>query len=265
MKIFLAIVSLLIISLPAFSQNFIEGTYMAKFLSTHYSLSKPDENTVRIQPCQKFESQVSIDRETYIFKRLNGTDKFGWNGGSEVILDFDAKTGTLTFPNPINMQVPIILMLLHPKGTEPQNNVKTYFDETVGGYSTARILITDKARIKSGDCLIHSVASAELNDYIVGSYTGLYVQTSTATFRADHTGEFLGLPMTWSIVSDYKGAINKGAAPDGSFVIHLLIEFVDKYPSFIDPPSPGHKVATLQLMSHFGGGVMEIHQMQKNK
>lgn len=252
------------IALNSFAQTIQEGTYMSMYTLTHYSLTKSDENNLLIQPCQRFDSQLTTNNETFAFSKLDGTEKFGWNGGSQIILDSESEPNTLSFPNPMNMNTPVKLMLLHPANTAPAAGIKTYYDETEGGYSNARILITDPNEAKIGNCLIHSNPTDELNPYIVGSFNGMYDANSKATFNADHTGTFLGLPMNWSIVSDHNGKIKKQDYPDGGFIVHLMIEFENELPIFVDKPSAGKKLAIIEgLRLNSEDGSVEIRQMKK--
>ena len=266
MKTKLSILTVILgITVNSFAQNIKEGTYMLLWGANHYTVFFKDKNTLEIKPCQNYQHQNSIDNETYEFIRMGDTEKFGWNGGSEVILDIDVNTNVLSFPKPINMNVPMKLMLLHPKDTAPSANVKTYFDETDGGYSPARILITDPTEIKNGDCLIHSIPTSEYNSYIVGSYDGLFGNGFSATFNADHTGIFCGLPFNWSVVSNSEGIIKKWDYADGGFLVHIMIEFENGLPTFVDPPSAGKKLAIIEsLRVSISDGTVEIKQMQRS-
>ncbi len=257
-------ICLCVFSFQLQAQNITEGTYMSLFHVTHYTVSKKDNNTILIKPCQQFESQLSTNNETFEFKRLADTPQFGWNGGTQIILNIDSQSNILSFPNPINMNIPVKLMLLHPNNISPVNNVKTYYDKTDGGYSNARVLITDANQIKTGNCFIHSNPTEELNQYITGSFNGIYDGNLKATFNTNNTGVFLGLPMRWSIVSDHKGQIKKWEYPSGGFLIHLMIEFDGNTPIFVDKPSAGEKLAIIESLRYDKEeGTIEIRQMQR--
>lgn len=240
------------------------GTYMGKWDTTHSELSTPDANTILINPCADYDSQLSTDLRTFEFKKIAGTDKFGWNGGSDVILDYDSKEGIITFKNPVNMNEQFIFELVHPKGSLPKAGVKTYFDETKGGYSAARILITDESEIKNGKCFLHAVPSDKLNSYITGSYTGTLERSLKGQFNSDHSGSFLGVPMTWALASDYQGNPIIGQSTGAAFVVNIFMEYPGKIPHNIDPPLKGNKVASLYRFVNFGDGNVEIYQMGKN-
>lgn len=252
------------LSVHSFGQKLKPGTYMSLYATTHYTVYQKDAATIRIEPCQKFGSQFETDKETYEFKKLANTEKFGWNGGTQIILEIDGAANILSFANPMDMRIPMKLMLLHPENTLPAAHVKTYYDETQGGHSNARILVTDPAQINSGNCYIHSTPSTEFNGYIPCNYKGLFGNGFSATFRADHTGTFNGLAIKWSIVSDHNGRVKKWDYSDGGFLLHLMIEFENELPVFVDKPSAGKKLAILEALRYSkDDGTIEILQMQK--
>src|SRR5690606_12767884 len=246
------------------AQSIQEGTYMSLFSDTHYSLKMKNKATILIEPCQRFESSLTIANNTFEFKELGSTKKYGWNGGDQIILDVDIKTNSISFANPFNMNQAIKLKLLHPDKTLPAPHIKTYYDETHGGYSKARILVTDSNEIGAANCFIHSNPSQELNPIITGNYKGMYDQKFSATLNPDNTGTFLGLPMQWSIVSDHAGGLKKWNYEDGGFLIHLMIEFDSQLPIFIDSVPAGKKVAMITgLVYSQSEATVELYQMLK--
>jgi len=155
--------------------------------------------------------------------------------------------------------------LTHTPGRLPTDGVKTYYDETVGGYSKALVLITDANQIKNGKCFIHSVAKSDLNSYLVGSYKGLFDENWNATFNADYSGSFLGLAMSWTIVSDDNGNIIKWDIPNSkSVVFFVMVEFKGKLPSTMDPVAAGKTVAGIySAVYNDQNNTIEINQMVK--
>ena len=241
------------------------GTYMSFGNGSNFHLSQTGES-ILIEPCQKFESQLTINNNTYQFKKLANTEKFGWEGGSDVILNVSDDQSAITFKYPINMREERSFKFMHTPGTLPASGVKTYFDETIGGYSKARILITDPGKIKTGNCFIHSIAKDEMNSYLVGNYKGLFDANWKATFNADYSGSFLGLPMSWTIVSDEKGNIIKWDIPNSkSVVFFVMVEFKGELPKNMDPVSTDKTVAGIYSAVYDGQtNTIEINQMVKN-
>lgn len=251
------------------SQSFLmaqlpkEGSYMTLFGVTHYQVSVKD-NQVNIKPCQSFHSQLTIDNNTFDFTPIQGSSELGWKGSEQVKLEFDASTNVISFPTPTDLSRPTKMKLIHPNQTSPKESIKTYWDKTDGGFSPARYLVTDSNQIKNSECLIHSNPTSDFNNQIVGSYTGLYEAKLSATLNSDHTGTFSGLPMKWSIVSDHNGNVKKWDYPSGGFLIHLMIEFENELPMFVDP-APGETVAIISsLRFSADDNSVEFHQMSKN-
>ena len=154
---------------------------------------------------------------------------------------------------------------MHTPGNSPKDGVKTYRDETIGGYSNARILVENAEEIKTENCLIHSAEKNDLNKYVVGSFQGVFDPNWNANFQSDFTGTFLGLPMRWSIVSDENGEIvNWGSEEQQFLVFFIMVEFENELPPTIDPVAAGKKVAGIYSALYIGSeGYVEIHQMQK--
>ncbi len=258
--------SIFAISLGVTSQAQVQGSYMA-FGGGFHSIEYTDENTISIQPCKNYHSELSAKDETFEFKKMENGD-FGWLAydGSisrEVILKNDQEANRISFPDPINMRNERSFLLMHKKGAVPASNVKTYVDETIGGYSNARILVTDSDRVKNGNCLIHSAPVSDLNSYLVGNYHGVFDENWQSTFNADFTGTFLGLPMTWSLVSDDQGKLIQWGG-NGSFFLYVMIEFEGQSPNTFDPVESGKKVAGIYGVAYFADEkYIEIHQMQK--
>lgn len=246
-----------------FGQNIPEGTYMSFGGGAHVTVTKPDDNTVLITPCLKYESQLSAQNETYSFSKLSGTEKFGWEGGSQVILNYE--NNTLVFPEPVNMNNERSYKWMHGPGNTPKDGVKTYRDETIGGYSKARILVENESEIKTENCLIHSAEKNDLNNYVLGSFQGVFNSNWNANFQSDYTGTFLGLPMRWSLVSDENGEIIKWGSEEQQFLVFfIMVEFENELPPTIDPVEAGKKVAGIYSALYIGAeGYVEIHQMQK--
>ncbi|MDN3722769.1 hypothetical protein QRD02_00115 [Aequorivita sp. SDUM287046] len=237
---------------------------MSLFTDTHYTLKKKDNAIILIEPCQRFDSPLTMTNNTFEFKELGTTNKFGWNGGDQIIMDIDLQTNIVSFANPFNINHPIKLKLLHPDNSIPGPGIKTYYDETEGGFSKARILVTDNNEISTGNCFIHSNVTQIENDIITGSYRGMYDENFSAILNPDNTGTFLGLPMQWSIVSDHIGELKKWSYYDGGFLIHLMIEFDGPLPKFIDPVTAGKKVAMITgLIYSKSEGTVELYQMMK--
>ncbi len=248
------------------SQNLVEGSYI-EFGGAFHSIQYLDDNTIKIEPCQKYESEISTQRETFEFKKMENGE-FGWKAddGSipgDVIYKFDQEMNRISFPDPINMNNQKSFSLMHKNNSTPASGVKTYVDETIGGYSNARVLVTDADRVKNGNCLMHSALISELNSYLAGTYDGIFDSNWQSTFNADFTGSFLGLPMTWSLLSDDQGKLIKWGGDD-FFVVFLMVEFDGQLPQYFDPVTPGKTVAGIYSAVYYGDqGYIEIHQMQK--
>lgn len=241
-----------------------KGTYIGFGGGSHYEVTSDDE-TILIEPCQNFESPLTVANNSYEFKKLSNTDKFGWKGYSDVIFNFDKANNTITFKEPMDMNVQRSYKWMHTPNKLPANGVKTYRDETMGGYSKARVLVTDSNDIKTGKCFIHSVAKSDLNSYLVGNYNGLFDENWQATFNADYSGNFLGLPMTWTLVSDENGNVIKWDIPNSTSVLFMvMVEFEGKLPINMDPVAAGVKVAGIYSAYYDGNkNSIEINQMVK--
>lgn len=265
MKTKLFMISLLSgISISTFGQT--QGSYLSlSGNGIHHNLVKLDDNTIKIEPCQNFESKYSKQDETFNFIRLGDTDKFGWEGGTQVILDFDSNSNTVSFPSPLNMNQKRSFKLMHKAGSAPENGVKTYIDETNGGYSNARILVTDSNQINTGKCNIHSVEKTDANQFVSGTFYGVFDESRTATFNSDHSGTFLGLQMRWSLVSDDKGNVLKWEWQENNNAqLFVMVEFTGEAPITFDPVASGKKVAGIYAATYIAdGGYVEINQMQK--
>lgn len=240
------------------------GTYMSFGGGSNYNVTLTNE-TILIEPCQNFESQLTVTNNTYEFKKLDNTNKFGWKGYSDVILNVNKNSKEITFAEPLNMRETRSFKFMHTPNKLPADGVKTYFDETIGGYSKARVLITDPNQIKSGKCFIHSVAKSDLNNYLVGNYKGLFDENWNATFNADYSGSFLGLPMSWTVVSDENGNIIKWDIPNSkSVVFFVMVEFKGKLPMNMDPVEAGKTVAGIySAFYNDQENTIEINQMVK--
>ncbi len=248
------------------AQNLVEGSYI-EFGGAFHSIQYLDENTIKIEPCQKFESEISTQRQTFEFKKMANGD-FGWKASDgsvpgDVIYKFEKEINQINFPDPINMNNQKSFFLMHKNNSTPAPGVKTYVDETFGGYSSARVLVTDADKAKNGDCLMHSAPISELNSYLTGTYEGIFDSSWQSTFNADFTGTFRGLPMTWSLLSDDQGKLIKWGG-DNFFVVFLMVEFQGQLPPNFDPAEPGQTVAGIYGAVYYGDqGYIEIHQMQK--
>lgn len=241
------------------AQQATEGTYMTLYTYYNYNLTESD-GVIRIEPCQRFDHQGSIDRNTYEFKKIEEESGYGLGGSNQVPLTIESNG--VKFQNPYNLNEPVPMMLVHPNGQTPSEGVLTYYDETQGGFSTARIRITDPARIKSEKCLIHSHKTDQFHDKIIGSFTDDYDSSMRMNLQSDFTGAYLGHPITWSVVSDFKGNVKKWDYPNGNFLIHIMMEFVDTYPSIVDPPSARHAVALIEGVRV--GNETSVGRMNKN-
>ena len=269
MKTKLFMISLLLgFSISTFAQT--QGSYLSlSGNGIHHNLTKVDDNTILIESCQKFESQLSQNDETFKFKKMD-SGQFGWvafdgNVYGDVVMHSDSNTNTVSFPSPLNLNQQRSFKLMHTANSEPQNGVKTYIDETVGGYSNARILVTDTNQIKSGKCNIHSVEKTDANQFISGTFRGVFDESWSATFNSDHSGTFLGLPMRWSLVSDEKGnVINWNWEGNNNVKLFVMVEFTGEIPITFDPVAAGKKVAGIYSATYIADeGYVEIHQMQK--
>lgn len=259
-----ALLSVLIIcsSLSLSAQEVTEGTYMTLYTYYNYNV-KVNDGKIVIEPCQAYEHQNSIDKETYIFEKIEGGSGYGWNGSAQIPLAIESNM--LKFQNPYNTSVPVPMMLIHKKNTLPAEGVLTYFDETQGGYSNARIRITDQERIKTGGCFIHSKKSNAYNADILGTFTDDYDASMKMELKEDYTGTYLGHSITWSIVSDYNGNIKKWEYPSGGYLIHIMMEFTGTYPNKVDPPSAGQPVAIIEgVKLSQDTGVVSVGRMNKN-
>src|SRR5690606_31590718 len=78
------------------------GTYMSFGSGSNYNVTVTGE-TILIEPCQNFESPLTVTNNTYEFKKLVNTDNFGWNGYSDVILNISKDSKVISFPEPVNM------------------------------------------------------------------------------------------------------------------------------------------------------------------
>ena len=248
------------------AQNLVEGSYI-EFGGAFHSIQFLDENTIKIEPCQKYESEITTQNETFEFKKMENGE-FGWKAydGSvpgDVIYKFDPKDNRINFPSPLNMNNQKSFSLMHKNNSTPAQGVKTYVDETFGGYARARVLVTNPDKVKTGKCLMHSAPISELNSYLVGTYDGVFDSSWQSTFNADFTGSFLGLPMTWSLLSDDQGKLIKWGG-DNFFVVFLMIEFEGQLPLDFDPAESGKTTAGIYGAVYYGDqGYIEIHQMQK--
>lgn len=240
------------------------GTYISFGGGSHYNVTVTSE-TILIEPCQNFESPLTVANNTYEFKKLANTDKFGWKGYPDVILNVSKNFKEISFPEPVNMNEHRSFKFMHTPNRLPADSVKTYFDETIGGYSKARVLITDPNQIKNGKCFIHSVAKSDLNNYLVGNYKGLFDENWNAIFNADYSGSFLGLPMSWTVVSDENGNIIKWDIPNSkSVVFFVMVEFKGKLPINMDPVAAGKTVAGIySAVYNDQENTIEINQMVK--
>jgi len=243
MKATSIITSILLLFTGTLFSQIKEGTYMVLYKYYNYELSVINEKII-IKPCQKYDHQNSIDRETFEFSLIPGTNTYAWKGDPTVPLTINGNM--LTFNDPYNLKNPIPMMLIHPKGELPNEGVLTYFDETQGGYSPARIRITDKERIKNDNCFIHSIKTNEFQNDLIGNFTDDYDKNMQMTLHNDFTGSYLGHPITWSIVSDHTRTIKKWTYPSGNYLIHIMMEFTSTYPANIDPPLAGHKIAIIE-------------------
>lgn len=240
------------------------GTYLGFGAGSHYTVSVSPE-TILIEPCKKYESPLSTANETYEFKKLAGTDQFGWKGYSEVILQASNKSRRIDFKDPINLKDSRSFQWMSNSKNLPAQGVKTYIDETFGGYSVARVLIPDPSSIPDSKCLIHGVAKSDLNHHLIGSYRGLFDENWKAQFNADYSGTFIGLPMTWTLVSDREGNVIKWDIPNSeSVVFYVMVEYEGKLPMTFDPVDQGKKVAGIySAFYNDQTGQIEIHQMVK--
>ncbi|WP_312323941.1 hypothetical protein [Soonwooa sp.] len=78
------------------------GTYMSFGSGSHHTITVTEE-TIKIEPCLKYESALSVANETYEFKKLDNTNNFGWKGYSDVILNYNKDTKEISFKEPVNM------------------------------------------------------------------------------------------------------------------------------------------------------------------
>ncbi len=229
----------------------------------NYNVTVSD-GKVLFEPCQQFQHQNSINNETFEFQKIEGSDQFGWNGSIQIPLTVDSQNNMLKFQNPYDMSKLMPMMLIHPKNVVPAEGILTYYDETDGGYSAARIRITDESQIKSGKCFIHSKKTNEYNGDIVGNYSDDYDSSMNLTLNGDFSGVYKGLPVKWSIVSDHSGKVKKWDYPDGGYMIHIVLEFENGIPANIDPPSAGHSVGIIDgVRISKADGTVTVGRMNK--
>ncbi len=240
------------------------GTYLMFGSGAHASVSANNE-TIHIEPCKKYESPLTIENNTFEFKKLEGTDQFGWKGYSDVILQASQNNRRIDFKEPVNLNESRSYQWMSDSKKSPEKGVKTYIDETFGGYSPARVLVTDPASVPNSKCFIHSVAKSDLNYRLLGNYKGLFDENWGATFNADYSGTFVGLPMTWTLVSDREGNVIKWDIPNSeSVVFYVMVEYEGKLPMTFDPVDQGKKVAGIySAFYNDQTGQIEIHQMVK--
>lgn len=251
------------------AQKIINGTYMnLRGFRNHEATYQGD--SLLISPCQRYESQLSANKETFIFKKNKTTGKLEWKEDKEVLLSVDEKESILSVVNPYYTIDTLKFMLIHPQNSEPDPGILTYYDHTDGGYSAARILVTNKDEIKSGNCFIHSIKSDKYHKYIVGTLIDNDSPSGNgsapkAVFNADFTGNVYGLPIKWSIVSDNKGKIKVHNFPEGrGFGIQLIVEYIDKIPFNIDKVPEGRKVGVIDgFLFYSENGEVEYSHMKR--
>lgn len=58
------------------AQNLVEGSYI-EFGGAFHSIQFLDENTIKIEPCQKYESEITTQNETFEFKKWKMASSVG--------------------------------------------------------------------------------------------------------------------------------------------------------------------------------------------
>ncbi|MGB6083318.1 hypothetical protein [Moheibacter sp.] len=247
------------------SQEIKEGSYYALFSLTNHSVSKT-ENRIHINTCQNI-SKENASFTSYLDYHLLDDGKHYWNGekNPKIALNYETEKNYLYTSNPTSFSEEFYFYLMQEKGEKPASFVKSYLDETIGGYSSARYLVEDKTDLANQDCLIHTAQTDQYNSFVVGNYIeepmGIRV-----TLNGDFTGLLNDLPITWSYVSNAQG---KPLAVDNEDVTYLciMVEYVNETPIWIDP-APGKKVGQAFPYKYFkkenqlifGGGAGAMKQ-----
>jgi hypothetical protein len=234
--------TLLLIGFFGYSQDLESGSYISVFSQSNFNVII-DEEKIEIKTCQNIKpgSEALTSNLSYL-KSDDG--KYYWKGekNPKLVLEYHPTTQKFSYRNPYNFNEEFEIYLMQKKGDKVSNGVKTYRDETEGGYSSARYLVENSASLADMDCLIHTVQSSDYNDWIIGSYienpNGI-----KATLNSDFTGSLNEHPFTWSIVSNNQGKVLK---VDNEYVLFLsiIVEYTDSTPFWIDP-APGKKIGQI--------------------
>lgn len=231
-----------------FSQTPPSGSYISIFSQNNYTVSK-DGDKIEIKTCKNLQPGAESLTDNLSYLKLDD-GKYYWNGemNPKLILEYNPTTKVITYKNPYNFNEEFYIYLMQEKGENLSNNVKSYRDETEGGYSSARYLVENSENSSNLDCLIHTTQSNEFNSWVVGSYVE-NPNGIRATLNSDFTGTLNEHPIIWSNVSTAQGDVIN-VNNDSVVFLSIMVEYTQSIPFWIDPV-PGKKIGQLYSFKAF--------------